>query len=126
MPIAYSINREKKLIVEVWTDEIQSHDVAAYWKRYLSDPEVLAIRRTVVDLRAADICFSGLDFCQLIHTLVTPVLQGRGWTTAIVVSEPSQFGVSRQYQAFAELYSKDSIFSSMEEAERWISAIQPT
>ena len=126
MPIAYSIDREKKLIVEVWTDEIQSHDLAAYWKRYLSDPEVLAIRRTIVDLRTADIRFSGLDFGHLIQTLVMPVLQGRSWTTAIVVTKPALFGFGRQYQAFAQIYSKDSIFSNVEEAERWISAIEPT
>jgi hypothetical protein len=125
MPITYTIDRDKKLIAEVWQGEIQSGDLAAYWRRYLSDPEVLAIRRTVVDLRAADIRFSGLDFGVLIRTIVAPVLQGRTWTTAIVVADPSQFGVSRQYQVFAQIYSKDSIFSSVEEAERWICATEP-
>lgn len=122
MPIAYTLDREKKLIFETWTGEIQAADLAAYWRKYLADPEVLAIRRTIVDLRAAVLCFNGVDFLSLIQEIVLPALKGQKWTTAIVVSEPSQFGVSRQYQVFAESYSKDSIFGSVAEAERWIGA----
>lgn len=120
MPIAYTIDREKKLIFETWTGEIHAGDLAAYWKRYLTDEEVLEIRRTIVDLRASVINFSGNEFYSLIEAIVVPALKGREWVTAIVVGEPVQFGVSRQYQAFAGRYSKDSIFSSVAEAEKWI------
>jgi hypothetical protein len=120
MPIDYTIDREKQLIFETWTGEICANDLAAYWKRLLADAEVLEIRRTVVDLRPSVINFTGKDFSSLIETIVLPVLNGRGWTTAIVVGGPTQFGVSRQYQVFAERYSKDSIFASVEEAEKWI------
>jgi hypothetical protein len=81
---------------------------------------VLAIRRTVVDLRESTICFSGWDLQKLINEMVLPVLEGRDWKTALVVREPTQFGVSRQYQVFAEQYSKDSIFSCVEDAGVWI------
>jgi hypothetical protein len=120
MPITYTIDRGKKLMFETWTGEVQAADLATYWKRLLADPEALEIRRTVVDLRASDIRFSGLEFESLIKTLVLPVLKDRKWTTAIVVDKPTQYGVSRQYQAFADRYSKDSIFHSVEEAEKWI------
>ena len=123
MPIAYTIDRDKRLIFETWTGDVHAIDLAAYWKKYLADPEVLEIRRTVVDLRAAVVRFSGLDFVFLIESFVLPALKDRKWTTAIVVTEPSQFGVSRQYQAFAARYSTDSIFASVEEAEKWISSI---
>ena len=62
MPIDYAIDREMKLIFETWIDEVSVRDLAAYWKRYLADPEVLEIRRTIVDLRAAVIGFSGTEF----------------------------------------------------------------
>lgn len=122
MPIFYTVDRDKNLISETWTGEVRSTDLAAHWKHYLGDPEVLKIRRTIVDLRAAVICFSGLDFDSLIQEIVVPALNGKKWTTAIVVNAQSQFGVSRQYQVFAQRYSTDSIFESVAEAEKWIDA----
>ncbi|HWA10884.1 MAG TPA: hypothetical protein VG838_15700 [Opitutaceae bacterium] len=123
MPITYTIDREKRLIHETWTGEIRAADLAAYWKRYLADPEVLEIRRTIVDLRGCVIRFRGADMDSLIQTVVLPVLKDRKWTTAIVVGEPAQFGVSRQYQVFADRYSEDSIFGNMADAEKWISSL---
>jgi hypothetical protein len=89
----------------------------------LKDPEALAIRRTIADLCEAKIRFSGADLNELIDELVLPLLNGRGWKTAIVVKEPHQFGVSRQYQVFAESYSQDSIFGSVEEALQWLNRV---
>jgi hypothetical protein len=120
MPITYTIDRERLLIHEKWTGEIRAADVGAYWKAYLANPEVLAIRRTLVDLRPAIIRFSGLEFESLIQTIVLPSLGKRKWTTAVVVGDPVQFGVSRQYHVFAAIYSKDCIFKSVDEAEAWI------
>lgn len=123
MPITYSIDHEKRLITEVWTGPIKAKDLAAHWKPYLADPDVLAIRRTVVDLRRAEILFMGRDLDNLIQCIVIPILKGRDWKTAIVVEELTQFGVSRQYQAFAERYSKDAIFYNMDEARGWLLAL---
>ena len=120
MPITYTTDREKKLITEVWTGEIKAECLAAYWKQYLEDPDVLAIRRTLVDLRQADILFKGSDLDSLIQSIVLPVLKGKDWKTAIVVEKPLQFGVSRQYQVFADRYSKDAIFYDLEEARNWL------
>jgi hypothetical protein len=120
MPIDYTIDHARKLIFETWTGEIRAADLAAYWRRYLADPEVMKIRRTIADLRAAVITFSGMDLSHLIHTIVLPALKGRNWVTAIVVERPAQFGVSRQYQVFAERYSHDSIFADVAAAEAWI------
>lgn len=124
MPITYTIDHEKKLITEVWTGEVRANDLAAYWKQYLEDPDVLAIRRTLVDLRQAEILFNGLDLDRLIHTIVLPALYGRDWKTAIVVEKSSsQHGMSRQYQFFANHYSKDAIFYNAEEARHWLMGV---
>lgn len=120
MPITYTIDRAKQLIYETWTGDVRAADLAAYWQTYLANPEVLAIRRTLVDLRAVTFRFSGLDFDSLIRKIVLPVLQGRTWITAIVVENKVQLGVSRQYHIFAERYSKDSIFKTIADAETWL------
>jgi hypothetical protein len=120
MPITYSIDREAKFITEVWTGEIAAECLATYWNRYLEDPDVLAIRRTLVDLRQANILFTGSELEVLIQNVVLPLLNGRDWKTAIVVEKPFQFGVSRQYQVFADRYSKDAIFYDMGAARNWL------
>ncbi len=121
MPISYVVDREKNLIFETWTGQVSADDLAAYWRRYLADPEVLEIRRTIVDLRGSTITFSGMDLKFLIQTIV-PVLKDRDWTTALVADGGSaEFGVSRQYQVFADRYSKDCIFETMAAAEEWMS-----
>lgn len=122
MPITYSIDRENRIIEEKWTGTVTREELADYWVRYLGDPEVLDIRRTLVDLRESDITFIGSEMENLVQSLVLPALKGRDWKTAIVVSEPLQFGVSRQYQVFAERYSKDAIFDDINEAKCWLLA----
>jgi hypothetical protein len=120
MPISYTLDEAEGLITEVWTGEIAASDLASHWERYLADPEVLRIRRTLVDLRECRILFKGAELSTLIKSIVIPILNGRDWKTAIVVDDPAQFGVSRQYQAFAESYSRDAIFSDPEDARRWL------
>ena len=120
MPITYRVDREKNLIEENWYGTITSIDLKQYWKHYLADPAVLEIRRTIVDLREATIKFTGAELNALIESIVLPALKGRDWKSAIVVKEPLQFGISRQYQAFADNYSKDAIFRSAEEAQSWL------
>ena len=123
MPITYTTDCEQKLITEVWTGEITAECLAAYWKQYLDDPDVLAIRRTLVDLRQAEIRFKGADLDTLIRNIVLPVVEGRDWKTAIVVEKSLQYGVSRQYQVFAECYSKDAIFYDLEKARNWLAGL---
>jgi len=116
MPITYTINSEKNLITETWTGEIMANNLEAYWKRYLADPDVMAIRRTLVDLRQAEILFNGFDLDMFVKRIVLPALNGRDWKTAIVVEKSLQHSLSQQYQIFAEHYSKDAIFYNMEDA----------
>jgi phage gp36-like protein len=119
-PISYSVDNALGVIFEVWHGEITASDLRRHWEDYLSDPTVLALRRTLVDLRAATIRFTGNELSNLISYLVIPVLKGQDWLTAILVEQPVQFGVSRQYQVFAERYSTDSIFHDYDEALLWL------
>lgn len=120
MPITYSIDREDNLITEIWTGRIAAGDLEAYWRRLLSDPEVMAIRRTLVDLRKAEILFTGGELAALVDAVVTPKLAGRRWKTAVVVERPAQFGTVRQYQVFAGHFSSDAIFHDLDDARRWL------
>jgi hypothetical protein len=120
MPITYAIDRDAKLITETWAGQIRRDDVAEYWRRFLSDPEVMEIRCTLADLRQAEFCITGAELDALVRGIIIPALDGRDWRTALVVGGPVQFGVSRQYQVFAERFSRNAIFRSIEEARAWL------
>jgi hypothetical protein len=126
MPITYSIDPQHGVIFEKWSGDVPASDLASYWRSYLADPQVLAIRKTVVDLRDSNPTFTGAELADLINTVVLPVLAGREWVTAIVVGRPVHVGVSRQYQVFAERYSRDAIFEEPEQALAWVQGISPS
>ncbi len=126
MPIQYRIDRATGIIEETWSGTVTIGDLRDYWRGYLADPEVLQLRRTVADLRAADIAFTGAELDSLVGALVLPMLGDRDWRTAIVVGDPVQFGVGRQYQVFADRYSRDSIFDDPEKAKAWLTAPSST
>jgi len=53
-------------------------------------------------------------------TAAVRTLGGRDWRTATVTESPVQYGVSRQYQVFAEGFSVDAIFTDPDEAMTWL------
>jgi hypothetical protein len=123
MPITYTVDRDQKLITEIWTGDVHGSDLGAYWTEYLKDPDVLKIRRTLVDLRQAVIHFNAYELSILVGNIVFPVVYDKRWKwkTAIVVGNTAQFKVSRQYQALAKYYSEDAIFDTVEQARNWLS-----
>jgi hypothetical protein len=120
MPINYCIKSDKGYILEQWSGHVSITDLEEYWTLYLSDAEVMRLRKTIVDLRNATIAFKGQELDDLVQSLVVPKLNGLRWKSALVVSDPVQYGISRQYHVFSHLYSKDSVFYDIKDAERWI------
>lgn len=120
MPATYSVDQSRKLIFEVWTGDVRVADVKSLWKKYLADPQVMAIRKTLADLRQADLHLTGLELLELIEKVAVPGLHGLTWKTAIVVGRPDQYGFSRQFQVFAEVFAENSIFQDYDEALAWI------
>lgn len=119
-PITYSIDRARDFILEVWRGLVTADDLRAHWGAFLENADVMRIRRTLVDMREAELQFTGQELSHLVSDLVIPRLGGLDWKTAILVAQPVQFGVSRQYQVFAESYSADSIFYDVDEAIAWL------
>jgi hypothetical protein len=118
--ISYSVDKTLGVILEVWSGDIVAADLRLHWNAVLTDPDALALRTTLSDLRSANIRFDGNELSSVISNVVIPLLNGRDWRSAVVVDRPVQFGVSRQYQVFAEQFSTDSIFYDYDEALRWL------
>ena len=92
MPIAYSIEKRNGIILEVWTGEVSAMDLAAHWKRLLADPDALALRRTLVDVRNCAIAFSGDQLFEVIRTVAEPGLDGKEWRSALLVASSFSSG----------------------------------
>ena len=122
MPISYTIDRTAGIIEETWTGTVSANVLARYWKQYMADPEVLRIRRTLVDLRQCRITFSGTELSELLNTIVVPKLAGRDWTSTILVADPVQFGISRQYNVYADRFSNDQTFHDRDAALKWLAS----
>src|SRR5262249_25729645 len=62
---------------------------------------------------------SGDDLCRIVLEIVTPCRKRRG-SRALVVKTPEHYGVARQYQVYAEHYSRDQIFRDLDAALTWL------
>jgi hypothetical protein len=126
VPIAYTIDRENGCVIETWSGDVSARELAAHWRRYLADPDVMALRRTLVDLRHSHIVFTAAELSQLVERIVLPALHGMYWRTAIVLGDTDHFEMSRRYHLVAESYSQDSVFSTTEAALAWLRSQRQT
>ncbi len=122
MPISYSIDHLRQLVLVSWTGDITARHVRAHWKKMLADPEALAAGRSLADLRNCNFLLSGSELSSLVEEVAVPRLEGRKWKTALVIARSGQYGVSRQYHVFAERFSTDAIFEDYDKALDWILA----
>lgn len=120
MAITYDILHAEGLIVETWQGDVTIEELRAYWADILGSDDVMRIRRTLVDLRFATIAFTDVEFDRAVQEVVLPALQGQDWITAIVVNTSRQLQLGSRYHSYAARYSSDVIFSSVDDAKRWL------
>jgi len=107
-------------IRETWRGDIEIRHLREHWERMLRDSSCVAIAKTLVDLRHATLLFSEQELHAAMQEVGLPLLQHRAWISAIVVRRSSQLRIASRYQGFAAMFSRDSIFSQVDEAERWL------
>ena len=126
MPITYSIDHENGCVFEDWSGDITTRVLTVHFRRFFTDPAVLALGRTLVDLRHCQLVVTAAELSELVSRIVMPALHGRKWRTAIVLGDTNHFEMWRHYHVFAESYSKDSVFSTPEAALAWLRSQRPT
>jgi hypothetical protein len=119
MPIAFRVDEEHGVVITTWTGRVSIEDQIRHWLALLNDPRATAMRRSVVDLRQGVPTFTGAEMRDALATLEQKFV-GPRWTTAIVVANAHQFGVSRQFEVLAATVTKDEIFEEMEAALTWV------
>jgi hypothetical protein len=120
VPITYQASNSDGVVTVVWIGDISSADLREHLGRLLQDEDAMAIRKSLSDLRGATLLFSEQELQLAVREVVSPLLKGKDWISAIVVRTPTQFQMGSKYQGFALAYSRDAIFSSPDEAKRWL------
>lgn len=120
MPITYAVDPERNLILVTFAGRITAHELGDHWKEFLSKADVMNCRRSVADIRQSILEFSGSELDTMIQHIVLPLTGTRKWRTAIVVDQPVQQGVARQYEVFADMFSEDELFFDLEAAVEWV------
>lgn len=120
MTITYVVDAGLGAVLSCWTGEVTIAELRAHWAQVLDDPAARALACTVADLSQARLAFHGDDLHRAVHEVAAPRLRGLTWANAIVVAQPVQYGVSRQFQVFSELISDNAIFPTMAAALAWV------
>ena len=118
--ISYHVDAERRIIFEIWAGAIGVVELREHWAVFLADPEVLAVKRTMVDLRRCDIRFTGVEWMEELERFVIrdPVVSG--WITAIVAERSYIYGVARQFLLYTDNIINGQIFESVEPALIWL------
>jgi hypothetical protein len=120
MPIKYSIDSALGIVRETWIGVVSAADLEGHWRAMLNDPEVMRLRRTLVDLRPSRPGFSHTQMVEVIRNLIEPALAGRDLRTAVVAFGPNQVGLSERYHMCAKTYSCDATFAEPSAAVEWL------
>jgi len=120
MPITYEILPNEGFIRETWSGDVEIRHLREHWESMLGDSCCLATAKTLVDLRHATLLFSEHELQAAIQEVGLPLLHNRAWISAIVVRRSSQLRMASKYQGFAVMFSRDTIFSQIDEAQRWL------
>ena len=118
--ISYQVDAAGGLILETWSGVITRDVLLAHWRQYLADPAVLAIKRTLVDLRDCDVQFSGEEWLRLIESCVLNRPDIGGWKSAIVVDKPHLHGIARQFLGHAAQLAHGELFEQPDQAIAWL------
>jgi len=120
MPISWSVDAKRHVILVKWHGIVTAGDLGNYFKTMLTDASARAICRCIADLRGAEIQLSGGDVQAVIRDVVRPLLGGRTWTSAIVADDAVAFGTSRQYEAYSQGFNRSAIFDDEVQALTWL------
>ena len=124
MPIEYTYDEEKNVLYTRFYGVITDADLKAQGEAVTSDPRVMPGVRELVDLSGVegeDVTSDGLAKNIQIDTMHREKLTGM--KTAIVAATDLQYGLSRMYQALAEVQKSPAVIEVFREekaAREWL------
>lgn len=121
MGYTYSIDDDRRVIFVKCTGLVTVRDLCSHWIAFLEDPGTFAVRRTLVDLREADMSISFQEMHFLIESLVKPCIRRTTWSGALVVSDSAAQSMAQDFHLLAQSFSNDRVFTDADAALEWLS-----
>ena len=120
MPIEYNIDPELGIVNHEFTGEIFYKDFEAYWRRFLSEPNLPEPLVMLADLRNCELRVDGEDVQRLARTVIEPLLGDRRWISAVIVASNVEYGVTKQFIVYSARFGETEVFRDAGEAIRWL------
>lgn len=119
MPLSYTLDEARGIVVERWSGDVSIAEISAHWAMMLDNPAALRMGRGLVELVDIRQRFTGPEMMHAVGRLVV-LLNGTRWRTAVVAPRVDLFGSSRQFQTMAEPHVTTEIFDNREAALAWL------
>jgi hypothetical protein len=120
MPITYAVNTEQKFVHVTWQGDVTGEEYRAHLRKMLRDADALRAGRSLTDLRDANVLLSAAELNAIGSVEAVPLLSGRRWKTAVLVSSPLLYGLTRQYEILSQSEDTDCIFRDPDDALAWL------
>lgn len=120
MPISYTIDSARRVVLERWIGDIYGSDLSEHWRVMTGDPAAMGCRGSLADITECTFHIAGDELSKIIRAVVIPALLSNSWKAAILVNGPVQFGLARQYGAWTDDKHEMAIFSDRESALAWL------
>ncbi|MGE0040411.1 MAG: hypothetical protein AB7H88_06420 [Vicinamibacterales bacterium] len=118
MPIRYTFDLAKRLVISTWTGPVTATDLDTLWSAYMAAPEFARCDGSLADVRLAQIQFTGRELSDRMKSLAIPAVGPRPFAAAVLVASPAQYGSARQHGVFASYTTM--IFHEEEAALAWL------
>jgi hypothetical protein len=120
MGFTLRVDEELRVVFVKAAGAVTARDLCLNWLELIENPLTSALRRTLVDLRDADISIDLQDLHLLIEQLVRPRIGDTIWTAALIVGNPSSREMAQNFQLLAQSFSRDRVFEDEERALEWL------
>ncbi len=122
MPIAYTIDDERRLVLTVSSGTLSDADVMQHKAALRDDPRVTRDMKELSDVRAIErLDITEVGIRQMTRFDRDAAASRGGHTLAIVATEDIIFGMARMYEMLTEENVRSvQVFRDIDEATRWL------
>jgi len=119
MPVAYTIDKEKRRVVSWGEGALSWDDIIAHMESLTKEPEFEPTFSQLID-------FTNVTKIELTHDQIYELAKRtvftRGAMRAFVAGNPIQYGLSRMFQSYRKVFGTETIhiFTDRREATEWL------
>jgi len=122
MTVTTVVDKKALVVIRTVTGEITFEEIRSSYESVCSHSDFQENMNSIWDLRDADASkFDSQEVIKIARYFETQTKNRTRYKVAVIVSRNLEYGLSKKYQvAAADLPAKIGIFSTLEEAKKWV------